>query len=585
MTTALPFQKKHLSVALAALFLMPGIMSAQALVKTIPLGPQPPFVGPHHELLVPAANRLYAINGTTVSDLESSTPAPNPSLAIVDTSAKTFRGILPLPVPAGMGYVNIGNEPNRSRGFFVSGTKAYFAFSGPPIAPGIPPGLTTGVIVVVDATTDTVAQTLPIPGLIGDMVFNPNTNKFYILEQTSTGTAQILVYDATTLTQVAVIPNVNTSPNTLDLNVALNKIYASVATPGTGVLVIDGSSDFVTNVVNLPDAIGTLIVDPVNNKVFAGSGEVIWTTAYDIDGVTGQLNKVITTFPNTFFQLNFNYVNPLTNKVIVGDSYQIDGVTDTLTRVPFYGNFAQSLNPHCNPMGTGDGAFDFTLNNWYSGCDGSVLIADPATGNVKSTIPLSFVTEPTAFTVNPQTHIEYELSQLGNSVAIVDPVARTTSLVQLGNLPAGIAANPTTNRIYVAGMILSILYKATPSEVRLILVDPTGVELGVYEGIPHLLTSVITDPRKAIHALRSAVLEMERRLRLLGGPKATYSGGVCRQCVNRAWEKIEDDIEILVVAPANSNGTDSVGLWVVEDRLPSRFYRDWINRNHRICPR
>src|SRR5947199_3231181 len=64
-------------------------------------------------------------------------------------------------------------------------------------------------------------------------------------------------------------------------------------------------------------------------------------------------------------------------------------------------------------------------------------------------------------------------------------------------------------------MIMSIMYKATPDDVRLIMVDPKRVELGMYEGIPHLLTPVIVDPKKATNALRNAVLEMERRLRLL----------------------------------------------------------------------
>ncbi|MCZ2079017.1 MAG: DNA translocase FtsK 4TM domain-containing protein [Bryobacterales bacterium] len=69
--------------------------------------------------------------------------------------------------------------------------------------------------------------------------------------------------------------------------------------------------------------------------------------------------------------------------------------------------------------------------------------------------------------------------------------------------------------VMLNSMIMSILYKSTPDEVRLIMVDPKRVELGIYEGIPHLLTPVITDAKKATNALRNAVLEMERRLKLL----------------------------------------------------------------------
>ena len=69
--------------------------------------------------------------------------------------------------------------------------------------------------------------------------------------------------------------------------------------------------------------------------------------------------------------------------------------------------------------------------------------------------------------------------------------------------------------VMLNSLIMSILYKATPDEVRMIMVDPKKLELGLYEGIPHLLTPVITDAKKATYALRTAVLEMERRLKLL----------------------------------------------------------------------
>lgn len=100
---------------------------------------------------------------------------------------------------------------------------------------------------------------------------------------------------------------------------------------------------------------------------------------------------------------------------------------------------------------------------------------------------------------------------LGNDIA-GNPV-----VVDLGKMPHLLVAGTTGSgkSVGVNAMILSLLYKSTPAEVRMIMVDPKMLELSIYDGIPHLLTPVVTDMKEAANSLRWCVAEMERRYRLM----------------------------------------------------------------------
>ena len=89
-------------------------------------------------------------------------------------------------------------------------------------------------------------------------------------------------------------------------------------------------------------------------------------------------------------------------------------------------------------------------------------------------------------------------------------------VTDIADMPHGLIAGATNSgkSVCINSIIISILYKASPEDVKLILIDPKVVELGIYNGIPHLLVPVVTDPRKASGALGWAVLEMEKRYKI-----------------------------------------------------------------------
>ena len=102
------------------------------------------------------------------------------------------------------------------------------------------------------------------------------------------------------------------------------------------------------------------------------------------------------------------------------------------------------------------------------------------------------------------------------TAALGKDISGSAILTDIAKMPHGLIAGSTGSgkSVCINSIIISLLYKATPDDVKLLMIDPKVVELGVYNGIPHLLVPVVTDPRKAAGALGWAVQEMEKRYRL-----------------------------------------------------------------------
>lgn len=111
---------------------------------------------------------------------------------------------------------------------------------------------------------------------------------------------------------------------------------------------------------------------------------------------------------------------------------------------------------------------------------------------------------------------EYGDSKMDLAVAVGKDIGGLPKIVDLAKMPHLLIAGTTGSgkSVAVNTMILSLLYRLSPEQCRLIMIDPKMLELSVYDGIPHLLTPVVTDPRKAVVALKWAVAEMEERNQL-----------------------------------------------------------------------
>jgi len=114
-------------------------------------------------------------------------------------------------------------------------------------------------------------------------------------------------------------------------------------------------------------------------------------------------------------------------------------------------------------------------------------------------------------------HENYEHSSAKLTLALGKNIGGTPIVADLAKMPHMIVAGTTGSgkSVGVNAMILSLLYRFSPKQCRFIMIDPKMLELSVYDGIPHLLSPVVTDPKKAVYALKWTVREMEDRYRAM----------------------------------------------------------------------
>lgn len=135
------------------------------------------------------------------------------------------------------------------------------------------------------------------------------------------------------------------------------------------------------------------------------------------------------------------------------------------------------------------------------------------------------------------------------TVALGRDISGAAVVTDIAKMPHGLIAGATGSgkSVCINSIIISILYKATPDEVKLLMIDPKVVELGIYNGIPHLLVPVVTDPRKAAGSLGWAVSEMERRYKMFADRGVRDLAGYNRFVENLGDPEIQKMPHIVII--------------------------------------
>jgi S-DNA-T family DNA segregation ATPase FtsK/SpoIIIE len=152
--------------------------------------------------------------------------------------------------------------------------------------------------------------------------------------------------------------------------------------------------------------------------------------------------------------------------------------------------------------------------------------------------------------------VSFDKSRSPLTLAMGKSIGGNPVIADIAKMPHLLVAGTTGSgkSVAVNSMIISLLYKASPEQVRMIMVDPKMLELSIYEGIPHLLAPVVTDMKEAANALRWCVAEMERRYKLMAAMGVRNLAGFNKkiQKANEAGEPILDPLWNEATSPFGS---------------------------------